>query len=122
VNAYGSPDHSIYPHMQLLINGAIAGEWDVTGTAQNYTVTTAPLTGQLPWNANGTLQNQNITDAFNTADNKTAPTRMTTSPASPAPTVAVPPPRPSPTTPSATSANPAAPIASCPYIQPPPTT
>src|SRR5260370_13871552 len=57
--------------MQLLINGAIAGEWDVTGTAQNYTVTTAPLTGQLPWNANGRLQNQNITDAFNSADTQT---------------------------------------------------
>jgi len=71
VNAYGSPDYSIYPHMQLLINGAIAGEWDVTGTAQNYTVTTAPLTGQLPWNANGRLQNQNITDAFNSADTQT---------------------------------------------------
>ncbi len=71
MNAYGSPDYSIYPHMQLLINGAIAGEWDVTGTAQNYTVTTAPLTGQLPWNANGRLQNQNITDAFNSADTQT---------------------------------------------------
>ncbi|MCI0535403.1 MAG: hypothetical protein L0Z50_09245 [Verrucomicrobiales bacterium] len=38
VNAYGSPDYSIYPHMQLWVNGILVGEWDVTGTAQNYTV------------------------------------------------------------------------------------
>lgn len=68
VNAYGSTDYNIYPHMQLLINGSIAGEWDVTGSAQNYTVTTASLIGQLAWNANGTLGSQNITDAFNAAD------------------------------------------------------
>jgi RHS repeat-associated protein len=39
VNAYGSPDYNIYPHMQLLVGGNIVGQWDVTGTAQNYTVT-----------------------------------------------------------------------------------
>lgn len=43
VNAYGSTDYNIYPHMQVLVNGSIVGEWDVTGTAQNYTVN-APST------------------------------------------------------------------------------
>ncbi len=38
VNAYGSTDYNIYPHMQLLVGGVVVGEWDVTGTAQNYTV------------------------------------------------------------------------------------
>jgi RHS repeat-associated protein len=37
VSAYGSPDYDIYPHMQLFVNGVMVGEWDVTGTAQNYT-------------------------------------------------------------------------------------
>jgi RHS repeat-associated protein len=39
VNAYGSPDYNIYPHMQLLVAGKVIGEWDVTGSAQNYGVT-----------------------------------------------------------------------------------
>jgi RHS repeat-associated protein len=39
VNAYGSPDYNVYPHMQLWVNGALAGEWDITGSAQNYTAT-----------------------------------------------------------------------------------
>ncbi len=39
VNAYGSTDYNIYPHMQLLLNGVILGEWDVTGSGQNYSVT-----------------------------------------------------------------------------------
>jgi RHS repeat-associated protein len=39
VNAYGSPDYNIYPHMQLLVGGNIVAQWDVTGTAQNYTIT-----------------------------------------------------------------------------------
>jgi hypothetical protein len=39
VNAYGSPDYSVYPHMQLWVDGALVGEWDVTGAAQNYTAT-----------------------------------------------------------------------------------
>lgn len=42
VSAYGSPDYNIYPHMQLLLNGAVIGEWDVTGAAQNYTVNITP--------------------------------------------------------------------------------
>ena len=37
VNAYGSPDYNIYPHMQVWINGSLAGEWNVTGSAQSYT-------------------------------------------------------------------------------------
>ena len=36
VNAYGSPDYNVYPHMQVWVNGMLLGEWDVTGTAQNY--------------------------------------------------------------------------------------
>jgi RHS repeat-associated protein len=49
VSAYGSPDYNIYPHMQLLVNGIMVGEWDVTGTAQNYTATvsTGNTTAQL---------------------------------------------------------------------------
>lgn len=39
VTAYGSPDFNIYPHMQLLVGGVVVGEWDVTGTSQDYTVT-----------------------------------------------------------------------------------
>lgn len=39
INAYGSPDYSVYPHMQVFVNGSLVGEWDVTGTAQNYTAT-----------------------------------------------------------------------------------
>jgi RHS repeat-associated protein len=38
VNAYGSTDYNVYPHMQLLVGGVVVGEWDVSGTAQNYTV------------------------------------------------------------------------------------
>lgn len=38
VSAYGSPDYSVYPHMQLWVNGTLMGEWDVTGSTQNYTV------------------------------------------------------------------------------------
>jgi RHS repeat-associated protein len=45
VNAYGSPDYSIYPHLQLLVNGTVVGQWDVTGSAQNYTVS-VPI---APW-------------------------------------------------------------------------
>lgn len=41
VNAYGSPDYNVYPHMQLWVNGTFAGEWDVTGTAQTYAATVA---------------------------------------------------------------------------------
>jgi RHS repeat-associated protein len=37
VTAYGSPDYNVYPHMQVWVNGALVGEWDVTGTAQAYT-------------------------------------------------------------------------------------
>ena len=37
VSAYGSSDYSIFPHMQMLLNGALAGEWDVTGSSQTYT-------------------------------------------------------------------------------------
>lgn len=40
ISAYGSPDYNIYPHMQVYVNGKLAGEWDVTGQAQNYTVST----------------------------------------------------------------------------------
>jgi RHS repeat-associated protein len=39
VNAWGSPDYSVYPHMQVFVNGTLLGEWDVTGSAQNYSVT-----------------------------------------------------------------------------------
>lgn len=38
VAAYGSPDAGVYPTMQLLVNGTLVGQWTVTGTAQNYTV------------------------------------------------------------------------------------
>ncbi len=38
VNAYGSMDYNIYPHMQLWLNGILLAEWDVTGSAQNYSV------------------------------------------------------------------------------------
>jgi RHS repeat-associated protein len=38
ISAWGSPDYGIYPHMQVFLNGELAGEWDVTGSAQNYTV------------------------------------------------------------------------------------
>jgi RHS repeat-associated protein len=68
VNAYGSPDYSIYPHMQLLINGAVSGEWDVTGSAQDYTVSTASVTGQLTWNQDGTLASLDVADPFNSAN------------------------------------------------------
>jgi RHS repeat-associated protein len=37
VNAYGSPDYSIYPHMQVYLNGGLAGEWDVPASTQAYT-------------------------------------------------------------------------------------
>lgn len=50
VNAYGSPDYSVYPHMQILVNGSLAGEWDVTAGAQNYTVG-VPSTGLLYYHA-----------------------------------------------------------------------
>ncbi|WP_263418394.1 carbohydrate-binding domain-containing protein [Terriglobus albidus] len=43
VNAYGSPDYSIYPHMQVLVNNVVVGEWDVTGSAQNYSVGTTSM-------------------------------------------------------------------------------
>ena len=36
VNAYGSPDFDVYPHMQLLVNGSVVGDWDVTGGTQEY--------------------------------------------------------------------------------------
>jgi RHS repeat-associated protein len=42
VNAYGSPDYDIYPHMQLLVNGSVVGEWDVTATSQDYAVSVTP--------------------------------------------------------------------------------
>jgi len=37
VSAYGSSDYNIHPHMQLLVDGVMVGEWDVTDTTQNYT-------------------------------------------------------------------------------------
>jgi hypothetical protein len=38
VNAWGSPDYNVYPHMEVWGNGVLLGVWDVTGTAQTYTV------------------------------------------------------------------------------------
>lgn len=43
VNAWGSPDLGAYPHMQLFVAGKLLGEWDVTGTAQNYSVSLGPF-------------------------------------------------------------------------------
>lgn len=39
MNAYGTPDYGVYPHMQVWVNGTLAGEWDVSGSAQNYSTT-----------------------------------------------------------------------------------
>jgi hypothetical protein len=38
INAYSSSDYSIYAHMQVYLNGILAGEWDTTGQPQDYTV------------------------------------------------------------------------------------
>jgi len=37
VNAYGSTDYNIYPHMQVYLNSGLAGEWNVNGSTQGYT-------------------------------------------------------------------------------------
>ncbi len=83
-------------------------------TQFKFNVGAQSFVGGLTWNANGTPSTART--------RKPAITRTTTSRASPAPTVAAPLPRPSPMTRSATSASRAAPIASCPFIQPPQTT
>jgi RHS repeat-associated protein len=62
VNAYGSTDYNIYPHMQLLLNGVIVGEWDVTGSAQNYSLT-IPSTAILYYFADQVGSTRTITDA-----------------------------------------------------------
>jgi len=39
IGAWGTPDYSVYPHMQVYLNNELAGEWDVTGTAATYVAT-----------------------------------------------------------------------------------
>ncbi|HEU5233725.1 MAG TPA: RHS repeat-associated core domain-containing protein [Terriglobales bacterium] len=47
VNAYGSPDYYVYPHMQIFVNGLLMGEWDVTDSAESYTVSAKWNRGEL---------------------------------------------------------------------------
>lgn len=61
VNAWGSPNNNVYPHMQLLVGGVVVGQWDVTGTAQNYTVT-LPTTAAHYYHQDH-LSNRIVTDS-----------------------------------------------------------
>jgi len=47
VNAYGSPDYYVYPHMQIFVNGILMGEWDVTGSSESYTVSAKWNRGEI---------------------------------------------------------------------------
>jgi hypothetical protein len=64
VNAWGTPDMGVYPHMQVFLNGNLAGEFDTTGQPQDYT--TYPVhyysadhlgTTTVVTNGQGALQN-----------------------------------------------------------------
>lgn len=52
ITAYGTTAYGVGPHMQVLVNNAVVGEWDVTATSGTYTTTSsvsnAPNTGATP--------------------------------------------------------------------------